>query len=221
MGSMLPKSAIIAAFCALFILFELNSSPAGAFSSGPFASRSGAPALGGFPQETSCVECHTGTANSGGGTLTITAPASYSPGQSVTVTVTINQAGRALFGFELTALNDQGQKTGDLVSSDGRTQIVSGMGALAGRQYILHSFSGIVASTPSQNTWTFIWKAPAQNAGRVTFYASGLAADANGSISGDLTYTTSRSLNSGSTPPPTPTPTPTPAPLGQFASASA
>jgi len=219
MGSILSKITLIAAFCALFILFELNSSPAGAFSSGPFASRSGAPALGGFPQETSCVECHTGTVNSGGGTLTITAPASYSPGQSVTVTVTINQTGRALFGFELTALNDQGQKTGDLVSNDGRTQLVNGMGGFAGRQYIQHSFSGIVANTPNQNSWTFTWKAPAQNAGRVTFYASGLAADANGSVSGDLTYTSSRSINSGSTPPPTPTPTPTP--LGQFASASA
>src|SRR5215510_14275940 len=211
MRSMLSKITLIAAFCALFTLFELNSKPAGAFSSGPFASRSGAPALGGFPQETSCVECHTGTVNSGGGTFTITAPASYSPGQSVTVTVTINQTGRALFGFELTALNDQGQKTGDLVSNDGRTQLVNGMGGFAGRQYIQHSFSGIVANTPNQNTWTFTWNAPAQNAGRVTFYASGLAADANGSVSGDLTYTISRSINSGSTP----------APLGQFASASA
>src|SRR5499433_3696130 len=118
MGRMLPKSVIIAAVCALFILFQLNNQPAGAFSSSPFASRSGAPALGGFPQETSCVECHTGTVNSGGGTFTITAPANYSPGQSVPVTVTINQAGRALFGFELTALNDQGQKAGDLVSND-------------------------------------------------------------------------------------------------------
>src|SRR5262249_23338302 len=186
MGSLLPKSAIIAAFCALFILFELNSKPAGAFSSGPFASRSGAPALGGFPQETSCVECHTGTANSGGGTLTITSPASYSPGQSVTVTVTINQTGRALFGFELTALSGQGRKSADLVSNDGRTQLVNGMSAFAGRQYIQHSFSGIVANTPNQTSWTFTWKAPAQNPGRVSFYVSGLAAAATGSVSGYL-----------------------------------
>src|SRR5262249_21281146 len=221
MGSMLPKSAIIAAFCALFILFELNSSPAGAFSSGPFASRSGAPALGGFPQETSCVECHTGTVNSGGGTFTITAPANYSPGQSVTVTVTINQANRALFGFELTALNDQGQKTGDLVSNDARTQLVNGSSPFAGRQYIQHSFSGIVATTPNQNSWTFTWKAPSQNAGRVTFYASALAADTTGSFPGDLTNTSSGNINPVSPPPPTPTPPPPPAPLGQSASASA
>src|SRR4030095_1997184 len=180
MGSLLSKTAIIAAFCALFILIQLNSSPAGAFSSGMFPSRSGAPALGGFPQETNCTECHTGTANGGGGTLTITAPANYSPGQNVSVTVTINPAWRALFGFELTALNDQGQKTGDLVPADARTLLVSGMGSFTGRQYIQHSFSGIVANASGQNPWTFTWKAPAQSAGRVTFYASGLAADAQG-----------------------------------------
>ncbi|HKQ78350.1 MAG TPA: choice-of-anchor V domain-containing protein [Blastocatellia bacterium] len=215
MGSFLPKSTIIAAFCALFILFELNSSPAGAFSSGMFPSRSGAPALGGFPQETSCVECHTGTVNSGGGSLTITAPANYSPGQNVPVTVTINQASRVFFGFELTALNDQGQKAGDLIPSDARTQLVNGASPFAGRQYIQHSFSGIIAPSSGQNSWSFIWKAPAQSAGRVTFYAAGNASNADGGTTGDLTYTTSRSINSGSTPAPTPTP------VGQFTSASA
>ncbi len=210
MGSILSKLSIIGAFCALFILFELNGSPADAFSSSPFASHTGAPALGGFPQEQSCAECHSGTVNSGGGALTITSPANYSPGQSVTVTVTINQANRVFFGFELTALNDQGQRVGDLVvSGDGRTRLVDGAGGFSVRQYIQHSFSGIIAPASGQNSWTFTWKAPAQSAGRVTFYASGNAADANGAISGDLTYTTSRSINSGS------------APLGQFASASA
>src|SRR5262245_40492731 len=127
MGSILSKLAIIGAFFAIFILYELNSSPAGAFSSSLIMSRTGAPALGGFPQEPSCAECHTGTVNSGGGSLTITAPASYTTGQNVSVTVTINQANRLFFGFELTALNDQGQKVGDfLVSTDGRTQLASG-----------------------------------------------------------------------------------------------
>src|SRR5262249_56694540 len=122
--------------------------------------------------------------------------ANYSPGQSVPVTVTINQAGRALFGFELTALNDQGQKAGDLVSNDGRTQLVNGMGGFAGRQYIQHSFSGIVANTPNQNSWTFTWKDPAQNAGRVTFYASGLAADSNCSTCRAITHTPTRVITS-------------------------
>src|SRR5215510_7676349 len=229
MGSVSSKISIIVAFCALLILIKFNAPPAGAFSSSPFASRAGAPALGGFPQETNCAECHSGTVNSGGGSMSITAPANYSPGQNVAVTVTINQANRVLFGFELTALNDQGQKTGDLVvSSDGRTQLVNGIGGFSGRQYIQHSFSGIIAPSQGQNSWTFTWKAPAQNAGRVTFYAAALAADANGGTAGDLTYTTSRSINSGSTPTPTPTPIPTPTPtptppptLGQFASVSA
>ena len=97
--------------------------------------------------------------------------------------------------------------------NDTRTQLSNGAGAFAARQYILHSFGGIIAPAPNQNSWTFTWKAPAQSAGRVTFYAAGNAANADGGTAGDLTYTTSRSLNSGSTP--------TPTPLGQFASASA
>ena len=103
----LSKLLTIGVFCGPFIFFGLNGSPADAFSSGPLASRTGAPALGSFPQEANCTACHAGTVNSGGGTLTITAPANYSPNQDVAVTVTINQTGRALFGFQLTALNDQ------------------------------------------------------------------------------------------------------------------
>ncbi len=210
MGSILSKLSIIGAFCALFLLFEFNGSPADAFSSSPFASRAGAPALGSFAQETSCAECHAGTVNGGGGSLTITAPASYSPGQNVAVTVTINQAGRVFFGFELTALNDQGQKAGDLlVSGDGRTMLVNGANGFSGRQYIQHTFSGLISPTTGQSSWTFTWKAPAQSAGRVSFYAAANAADADGTVSGDFTYTTSRSINSGS------------AALGQFTSASA
>ena len=216
MGSMLSKLIVIGAFCALFIIFEINGSPTSAFSSAMVPSRTAAPALGSFQQENSCAECHSGTVNSGGGSIAISAPANYAPGQNITVTVTISQTNIALFGFVLTALNDQGQKTGDFAASgDARTQVVNGSGAFSGRQYIQHTFKGIVATTPGQDVWTFTWKAPAQNAGRVTFYCAGLAADANGSTTGDFNYTTSKAINSGSTP------APTPAPLGPFASASA
>jgi len=206
----LSKLLTIGVFCASFIFFGLNGSPADAFSSGPLASRTGAPALGSFPQEANCTICYAGTVNSGGGSLTITAPANYSPNQDVAVTITVNQTGRVLFGFQLTALNDQGQKAGAFViSSDGRTQIVNGSGGFGGREYIEHTFAGITSPVANQNSWTFTWKAPAQSAGRVTFYAAGNAANANGANSGDFIYTTNRSID------------PVSAPLGQFTSASA
>jgi len=206
----LSKLLIIGVFCGLFIFFGLNGSPAGAFSSGPLASRTGAPTLGSFPAETNCTSCHAGVVNSGGGTLTITAPTNYSPNQDVAVTVTINQTGRVFFGFQMTALNDQGQKVGAFViSGDGRTQIVNGSGGFSGREYIEHTFAGIMSTVTGQNIWTFTWKAPAQSAGRVTFYAAGNAANANGANSGDLIYTTNRSIDPAS------------APLGQFTSVSA
>lgn len=45
----------------------------------------------------------------------------------------------------------------------------------------------------NQSRWAFHWKAPAQSAGRITFYVAANAANNNGSESGDLIYTTSAS----------------------------
>jgi uncharacterized protein (TIGR03437 family) len=193
----------------MFIVIEHQGAPGRAFSSSPIPSSTGAPALGSVSKESDCTSCHAGTVNGGGGSFTISAPATYTPNQNVSVSVTLTQTGAAFFGFELTALNDQGQKLGDLVTGDGRTMLVSGAGNFAGRQYIQHSFSGITSNAVNQNSWTFTWKAPAQNAGRVTFYASGCAANADGTKNGDLVYTASKSVNTTSTQP------------GQFASASA
>lgn len=192
----LLKLTITLSLGVLFAIYSLNGSAVSAFSSGPPAGRTGAPALGSSPAEPNCTICHAGTVNSGGGTFTITAPANYSPGQDVTVTVNISQANRPLFGFQLTALNDQGQKTGDLVaSSDGRTAVPPG----GARQYIQHTFNGTAPTAAGQNSWTFTWKAPAQSAGRVTFYAAGNAANGSGTSGGDSIYTTSKSIDPAST----------------------
>src|SRR5438132_382896 len=116
----------------------------GAFSTGPPASRTGAPALGTFPAETTCVACHTSFAlNSGPGMLTISGlPANYTPSQEVPVTVTVSQPNRARYGFETTVLDDQGRKAGDLVVTDAtRTQLRDGAGNYVGRQYIEHTLA--------------------------------------------------------------------------------
>src|SRR5262245_24448206 len=202
MRSKLSKLSIIGGFCALFILFGLNGSPVDAFSSGPPTSRTGAPALGSFPAEPTCTACHTSFAlNSGPGTLAITGlPTNYSPNQEVTVTVTITQTQRALFGFESTVLDDQGQKAGDLVITDAaRTQLRSGTGNFAARQYIEHTSAGTAPNGTDQNSWTFKWKAPAQSMGRVTFYVAGNAANGNGSNQGDFIYNVNASVQPATT----------------------
>ncbi len=189
------KLSVFALCCAIFAIYGLNGSPAGAFSSGPVASRTGA------PNEPNCTACHMGAAvNSGGGTLMIGGlPANYTPNQEITVTVLITQTGRSTFGFQLTALDDQGRRAGDLVLTD-TTRTVLNSGAILGnlRQYINHNSGGTGATGPGQGSWSFTWKAPPQSAGRVTFYAAGNAANGNGTNGGDFIYTTSSSIQPGS-----------------------
>ena len=199
------KFSVFVLFCAIFAVYGLNGSPAGAFSSGPVASRTGAPG------EPNCTACHGGSAvNAGGGTLTITGlPTNYSPNQEITVTVTLTQTGRSTFGFQLTALDDQGRRAGDLVLTDtARTILNSGAIQNNLRQYINHNSAGTNATAPGQGSWSFTWRAPAQSAGRVTFYAAGNAANGNGSNGGDFIYTTNAPITPGTT-------------LGNFASVSA
>ncbi len=211
MRNKLLRLSIIGFGCALFILFGLNGSPAEAFSGGPPASRTGAPALGSFPAEITCTACHTSfPLNSGPGTLTITGlPANYSPNQEVAVTVTLSQPDRARYGFETTVLDDQGRKAGDLVVTDAaRTRVIPGTGNFAERQYIQHILAGVTPNGTNQNSWTFTWRAPAQSVGRVTFYVAGNAANGANGNQGDFIYNTNASVQPAS-------------PLGQFASVSA
>jgi uncharacterized protein (TIGR03437 family) len=181
-----------------WILWPVEMGQVNANSSGPQGSRTGAPAVGGFIAEPTCMTgCHTGnTLNSSLGSMTITGlPNYYFPGQEVTGTVTINHPNRSRFGFQLTALNETGGRAGTLDASDRtRTQVINGLSSYGNRRYIQHTFSGIDFSPGSPGTWNFIWRAPETPIGPINFYASGNAADRNGSSSGDFIYTVSKRL---------------------------
>ena len=187
------KALILAVFCALGGMYLFNGAPAAANSSFPPR------ALTNAPGEGNCTQCHTGTANTGGGTLTISGlPATYTPNQEIAVTVTLAQTGRARFGFMVTVVDDQGRRAGDLVVTDSN-RTATGTSTVGGnqRQYIFHTFDGTSPTSTGQSIWTFRWKAPAQSAGKVTFYAVGNAANNNGSTGGDSIYTTNTAVNAG------------------------
>jgi len=171
--------------------------PAEAFSTGPPASRTGAPALGASGMEPTCTACHTTfPLNSGPGALAISGlPVFYMPGQEITVTVTVTQPNRARYGFEATVLDDQGRRAGDLVVTDAnRTRIIDGAGNFAGRQYIQHTLAGTQPGGMNQGSWSFTWRAPAQSVGRVTFYVAGNAADGQQGNANDFIYNASQSV---------------------------
>ncbi len=167
------------------------------------ASQSGpAPGLTGAPGESDCASsgCHTGNdLNSNLGTLTISGlPTVYRPDQEISLTVTLSQSGRSRFGFELTAVDDRGRKAGDLVLTDTiRTQKITTFVTNGPRDYIFHTVTGTVPTGTNQGSWTMKWKAPSQTVGRVTFHASGNAANGNGAQTGDFIYVTSASVQAG------------------------
>ena len=198
MSIKLIKIVLFAVSLVAIISIAMTGSRIHANSGGPIASRTGAPVIGSFSAELNCTSsgCHSTYAlNSGPGAFSISGlPAYYWPDQEVTVTVTMNQASRNAYGFQLTALDPQGNRAGTFTSSDNRTQLANGNGSFSGRRYIQHSFAGISPNGANQATWSFKWKAPSTPSGKVTFYAAGNAANGTGTSSSDYIYTTSRSI---------------------------
>jgi hypothetical protein len=144
-----------------------------------------------------CTNCHSGTANSITGWITTNVPPSgFAGGQTYTFTATGTHAGVALFGFELTVENAQGQKVGTLQITDPtRTQLTNANHA------VTHTDGGITP-TGNSNTWSMNWVAPGNVSGQVGIYAAFNAANGNGNNSGDVIYKSSIFISPA--PPPAP-----------------
>ena len=169
-----------------------------AFSSGPPAAYTNAPG------EDNCTECHTSfPVNSGKGAVAIMGlPHDYLPGQQVQVHVTTSDPQALIFGFQVTAVDQTGTTVGTFSVPNvpvPKTQIVKGTIGSGSRQYVEQTTNGLFDPVvQGSNTWTFTWITPSQRAGKVTFYASGNAANSNQAPSGDYIYTTARPTLSGS-----------------------
>lgn len=155
------------------------------------------------PGETNCTACHTDfPLNSGGGSLVISGlPPNYKPGQQIPLTVTLSQADAVAYGFQLTAVDNQGRPQGNYTFSMAtpiQLQVVSGFVGNILRRYIEHTADGVTPTQFGTKSWMFTWTAPAPRVGKISFYAAGNAADSNGAPSGDRIYTTSRATLSGS-----------------------
>lgn len=169
-----------------------------ASSSGP------SPSFTGAPNETNCTACHsTFAVNSGDGEIEISGiPRNYLPGQQIPLTVTVNDSTGVLYGFQMTAVEGNGDRAGTfVVPSSGPVpimQIVNGFVGNQNRQYIEHTIQGITPTTAGSKSWQFTWTAPSRRVGKIGFYAAGNAANSDSSSDGDMIYTTAASSLSGS-----------------------
>ena len=150
----------IIALPAILLLYSYNSgSPGG---------KSGSTGDGG----STCTDCHSGAAQSQLGWITTNIPAEgYTPGETYTIIATGTHSGVGKFGFELTAEEISGAKTGTFtIIEPGRTKLTNANNA------VTHTSGG---TTPSGNTasWTMEWTAPASAPITVKFYAAFNAAD--------------------------------------------
>ena len=136
--------------------------------------------------QNACRQCHTTFGlNSGTGSVTVNAPASYYPGETYTVTVTVEQSTPtpAKYGFQALALRDNNSAGGTITSGSGQSTWTS-----SGRTYVQHN-----STTNTTGIWSFTWNAPSF-ADTVVFYAGGLAANGANGNQNDYVYTTTTTI---------------------------
>jgi uncharacterized protein (TIGR03437 family) len=152
-----------------------------------------------------CTACHTGSAlNSGSGSVKILLQSGsvYIPGVKQRIAVQVSDPDQQRWGFELTArLNSDlaNGQAGDFTPVDNFTQVIcedNGPRPCATPvTFVTHTSAGTRNGTKGGATFQFDWTPPATNAGPVTLFVAGNAANGNGAPTGDQIYTSSVQLS--------------------------
>ena len=147
-----------------FILMSNSGGKSGAYS--------GSPGDGG----TSCTDCHSGGNFGASVAITHNIPdTGYLLDTNYNVTVTASSSA-SKHGFQMTA---------EKVSDDSKIGTL-----IAGSSSSLTNGNANITHTSASNSsWSFQWKSPATDEGRVTFFAASVAANGNGGTSGDQVVT--------------------------------
>jgi hypothetical protein len=167
-----------------------------AASAGPQPATTGVPALGPEPAEQTCVACHNSAPlnpDADGTTTLKGVPAAYEPGHTYTLTLEVaHKDGAALrWGFQMTAVAmKDGAGAGEFVATDASTTMVL-MAMTGTRSYIEQGYGGTAIGQAGGTSWTFDWKAPSSDVGKVGFFAAVNVSNADGSNQGDRIYSRS------------------------------
>ena len=148
----------------------------------------------GAPGETTCSGCHSAPVNPNVPDLHFefeNGATQYQLDSSYLVHIRIKRAGHSKFGFVCSALDTTNTSVGtfSLINvSSTRTY------TLGGRRYVSHTPCG--ADSQDSATWTYKWKAPSINKGKVKIYMSMLVSNHDEALTGDTTYTGVLQINS-------------------------
>lgn len=168
--------------CAMLVLlFIASTSSTFGLTGGPPEEKTGA------PNEANCTQCHTGNAlNDSDGSLVLTIPETYEPGETYTIVVNLARAGQSKWGFEMTALDVDRARAGTFAADAAANTQISEANS---KQYIKHTAAG-TAGANDAHSWEFEWSAPDADVGPITFYAAGNASNGNFNPIDDYIYTT-------------------------------
>ena len=163
-----------------------------------FAKPCSAPLLGaahsGAPGEVNCAGCHSGSINSGPGSINYligNGTSSYSPSELYTILFSMEEDNVNQFGFQTVALkasNNTNVGTFSLTDTD-ETRLIEDDHNGSDRIYVGHTICGADTDTLGEKQWSFDWLAPDTDVGDIDFYLASLATNHNHSTSGDHTYT--------------------------------
>jgi len=158
----------------ILLLIPVSAFTLLSFSSGNPNAFSGSPGDSG----NNCTQCHSGTANNSNITITTNIPfTGYEFNTEYDITIT-NSGGGTRNGFQVTAEKDNdNSKVGTFISTSSDTQ------AAANDTRIIHTSSG-----NGQNSWSFKWRSPASEQGKITFYGSSVSGNGNSETSGDQVF---------------------------------
>ncbi|HEY3839028.1 MAG TPA: choice-of-anchor V domain-containing protein [Bryobacteraceae bacterium] len=152
-----------------------------------------------------CTQCHAdGALNGFNGSVSIVlqSGAVYIPGVKQRITVQVADPAQQRWGFELTARlnsNPSSGQAGQLIPIDNMTQVICEDNGpepcTSGVSFIQHTTAGTRNGTKNGVSFQFDWVPPATNAGSITMYVAGNAANGNSSFTGDHIYTSSIQLD--------------------------
>jgi len=157
-------------------------------------------AYSGAPSESNCTSCHgTYSVQTSGtnydkislkGNFT---GSGYIPDSTYKITITYKETGKSVFGFQLTALQDQNVSyptpAGTFTSKDSRTSAFTQVIGSTTRGYIEHTSTGTNKVASDSVSWVFEWKAPSTNMGDIKMHLVLNVTNNNGSDNGDYIYT--------------------------------
>lgn len=141
--------------------------------------------------------CHNSfNLNSGNATFSITVPDTYTPGKTMKIAVSFLGSGGEKHGFEMTALDANGNRVGTFKKIGNTTQVISpndyrGLEQADKGKYVEHTFKGI-----KKKSWKLKWKAPSGATDPITFYAAGCEANGDGVTANDYIYTATAEASS-------------------------